>query len=608
MTQAQPALIKFDNYTFRASSVGKLMGDLKPSPNQEWQNCKDKIAEFEALQSNAKSKETDTYINRQSKIDILKKELIELDKFKDDIDPILPDTATSYLKELYVQKKYGIKKDITSKYFEKGKAVEDIAIDMYGELHDKPFSKCKEPRKYNEYFEGECDVKWFESDLYRLIVDMKNRWDLFTYQPLIGKEIEDNYWWQGDIYMELYNGTHFRLVSALMNMPNNLIEDECKRILWQFGSNMEESKEYQDACAEFLKKCTFDHLDLRERFYEIEVKRDEKRYKQAVERAILCRKWLNKYSISEFIRVYGIEEYKKIEPLAIIDEPKQNKFVELMEVEIPNPELDNELVPVSDLPEDEEIGENHENVENEIYEEHSHLVINTDIVENEIKQKEVGSNTKYPQNIDSDEKLKVLINSCNNLEDCEKLFNEYKPIFESSQDLTNELSNRHKNIERLKQSNQVSKPEETESEYTSFIKQINDCNNVDEVRALYKVLLPHFTKYTDLKEKLTIKRDSYNVAAPTPPPVEQPKPTATPSRPKPTAQPKAEPKQETVTIDTLYNELIEKAKLCKSQQELKDKVSKPNQEYIIKNKSLQDELTKIALKLPAKAAINLNDM
>ena len=46
-------------------------------------------------------------------------------------------TAKTYLEELYLQVKYGIRKDVVSKYISKGLQVEDSAIAMLSKVHDE---------------------------------------------------------------------------------------------------------------------------------------------------------------------------------------------------------------------------------------------------------------------------------------------------------------------------------------------------------------------------------------------------------------------------------------------------------------------------------------
>ena len=132
--------LNFDNYTFRCSSLGKIMGELSESNSEKYQSLCDEIAKLEALQLKAKNTTSATFENRTKKIVKLVEKRSKLEPCKDDTEPQLPQTCISYLIEIYVSVRNGIKKDIHSKYFEKGIACEDEAIELLGELHDRPYN------------------------------------------------------------------------------------------------------------------------------------------------------------------------------------------------------------------------------------------------------------------------------------------------------------------------------------------------------------------------------------------------------------------------------------------------------------------------------------
>ena len=81
------------------------------------------------------------------------------------------ETAKSYLKELYLRVKFGIQKDVTSKYISKGLMVEESAISLlsnvYGEFHTK-----NDEFKANDYICGTCDI--YENGIIRDIRLIRN--------------------------------------------------------------------------------------------------------------------------------------------------------------------------------------------------------------------------------------------------------------------------------------------------------------------------------------------------------------------------------------------------------------------------------------------------
>lgn len=328
-------LLSFDKLTFRCSSLGKIMGKLKKTSGKiEYDSIVLKIGEL-ALKDPS-----------DSKIAELSSELVLLYPLKDD-NSLLPKTCISYLLELYVEKQYGVKQDIYSKYMEKGKAVEDVSIDLLGELDDKPYTKCILPRKYNEFIEGECDVLYFKK-----VIDMKNSWNIFTFYKRKLEDINVSYELQGIGYTELYDADEFELVYSLMNMPQHMIDKECISIMYEMGGKgVEGTQEYNDACAEFKKQVTFDNIELKERFYKLPIiKRNKARYNEICERIKLCRDWLNSFAKKEFFAIHGYlpEESK--------DVTVDVGFVDLVELKAPIVDVLSENNIVVDLVEDKGTG------------------------------------------------------------------------------------------------------------------------------------------------------------------------------------------------------------------------------------------------------------
>jgi hypothetical protein len=102
-------------------------------------------------------------------------------------------------------------KEIKSKYLEKGLLNESGAIDMINRVHGLEFVK-NEIRLTNEYLTGECDI--IEKDF---VADVKNSWDLFTFDEAHSTETKD-YEWQLRAYMELYDKPKAQLYYCLTNM------------------------------------------------------------------------------------------------------------------------------------------------------------------------------------------------------------------------------------------------------------------------------------------------------------------------------------------------------------------------------------------------------
>lgn len=119
--------------------------------------------------------------------------------------------------ETLIREQYlGYKRDIRSKYFDKGHQVEDEAIRVAGLFFDEVWSK-NTVRRSNEWVQGECDVEDVD-----LIVDTKCPWSKDT-MPLT-KEDAENPGYEAQLrgYMWLYDKPKARLCYVGVTTPAEL--------------------------------------------------------------------------------------------------------------------------------------------------------------------------------------------------------------------------------------------------------------------------------------------------------------------------------------------------------------------------------------------------
>lgn len=122
----------------------------------------------------------------------------------------LSKTTTSYLQEWVKEQIYGERKEIDSKYLEKGLTVEADAIKLYGLYTDHPMEK-NEQHFENEYFTGTPDVITDKT-----IIDIKSSWDAFTF-PLFEQNAAPSYNTQLQVYMHLTDRGSAEVVYMLMS-------------------------------------------------------------------------------------------------------------------------------------------------------------------------------------------------------------------------------------------------------------------------------------------------------------------------------------------------------------------------------------------------------
>ena len=131
----------------------------------------------------------------------------------------LSKTTLSYVDTWLKEQIYGVNKDFSSKYTDKGNRMEDAAID-YVEEHLYPNDLLIKNEEYfeDDYFKGTPDLILEDE-----IIDIKNSWDCFTF-PLLAKELPNkDYYYQLQVYMHLTGRKKAKVIYVLMDTPEDLL-------------------------------------------------------------------------------------------------------------------------------------------------------------------------------------------------------------------------------------------------------------------------------------------------------------------------------------------------------------------------------------------------
>lgn len=212
-------------------------------------------------------------------------------------DP-LSETTKTHLIDVYVANRYGRQDDIQNKYIEKGLAVEEDSITLYSRIKKDLFLKNEEHLS-NEWIKG-------TPDLYRgeavknasCIIDIKSSWDIYTFMRTLTKEVNKMYYWQLQGYMDLTGASSAVLAYCLVDTPQQLIEDEKRRLMWKMGCATDENPLFQEACEELQRSMTFGDIPLSERLIEFNITRNDEDIMKMHARVEQCRKWLNEFEAS----------------------------------------------------------------------------------------------------------------------------------------------------------------------------------------------------------------------------------------------------------------------------------------------------------------------
>lgn len=196
------------------------------------------------------------------------------------------ETAKSYLQELYMEVKFGIRKDVLSKFISKGLMVEESAIALLSKVHGDFYTKNDEWFS-NQYISGTPDI--IQDGIIR---DIKSSWDANTF-PMFETELPNkHYFYQMQGYMWLTDCEIAYVDYVLIDTPDQLIEDEKRRTAWKMGLLDDVSPEYLEACEQIDKTHRFSQIPDELRVKSFEIKRDEDVIESMKSRILEAREYL----------------------------------------------------------------------------------------------------------------------------------------------------------------------------------------------------------------------------------------------------------------------------------------------------------------------------
>lgn len=193
--------------------------------------------------------------------------------------------AKTYLQELHTEEFFGRKKEITSKFLDKGIQVEEQSITLYSEVTGQLLMK-NEKRFKNLFLSGEPD------NVQGKVRDFKSSWDIHSFLMYDDSKISKANFYQVQGYMDLTGLKEAEVIYCLCDTPKLLIDDEKWRVSRKYGNielpaetekEIERSMIYTDVPDEF-KVRVFD------------IKKDPEVIKEIYNRIVLARNYLNKLS------------------------------------------------------------------------------------------------------------------------------------------------------------------------------------------------------------------------------------------------------------------------------------------------------------------------
>jgi hypothetical protein len=196
----------------------------------------------------------------------------------------LSQTTKTYLQELAVQEVYGIRKEFSSRYTDKGNEVEELSIALCNDVLGLGFIYKNEEHYSNEWISGTPDVNTNE-----ILLDVKSSWDATTF-PFFDTELKNkDYFYQLQGYMWLTDKEESLLCYCLIDTPLQIVEDEIRREHWK-ASLIEESL---DLRAFVQAKHTFGHIPKEKRLKTFKIAKDEVVIESIKTRIEECREYYN---------------------------------------------------------------------------------------------------------------------------------------------------------------------------------------------------------------------------------------------------------------------------------------------------------------------------
>jgi hypothetical protein len=196
----------------------------------------------------------------------------------------LSQTTKTYLQELAVQEVYGIRKEFSSRYTDKGNEVEELSIALCNDVLNLGFIYKNEEHYSNEWIAGTPDVNTNE-----ILLDVKSSWDATTF-PFFDTELKNkDYFYQLQGYMWLTEKQESLLCYCLIDTPLQIVEDEIRREHWK-ASLIEESL---DLRAFVQSKHTFGHIPKEKRVKTFVIQKDDEVIEAIKTRIEECREYYN---------------------------------------------------------------------------------------------------------------------------------------------------------------------------------------------------------------------------------------------------------------------------------------------------------------------------
>ena len=200
----------------------------------------------------------------------------------------LSETCKAYLQEVFIREKYGRKKDVTSKYMEKGTLVEEDGITLLS-LFNNTFYKKNEENFKNEYISGTPDIVLKDK-----IIDIKSSWNIFTFHKAKTDETNKAYDWQLQGYMALTGAKEAELAYVLTDTPEHILDVEKRSLAYKLGLGSDNDVKFKHFFDNIEKNGKYSDIIIEERIFVKKVERCDQKIAKIYQKVEFCRNFLKK--------------------------------------------------------------------------------------------------------------------------------------------------------------------------------------------------------------------------------------------------------------------------------------------------------------------------
>lgn len=201
-------------------------------------------------------------------------------------------TCIKELVKIYNMEVFGRKKEIITRAMSKGTQAEPQSIALFSVVEGVLYEK-NEDELENEWFRGHPDtftgLNIREADE---VWDLKTRWDMDNFTPKLIEEVDKGEELQLQVYFCLTGAKKGGIANTLVSIPENLLMEEKKKLLFQMNVISEFSPEYLLAAAELEKNLVFEDVPIELRLIKQPVDRNDDLIEKMKAKVPIFRKWL----------------------------------------------------------------------------------------------------------------------------------------------------------------------------------------------------------------------------------------------------------------------------------------------------------------------------